>query len=1299
MKRLTLLFCLVSSSLFGQTIQNGFNFYLPPYDSISQQFLPQFPMHSIGSTDYVSINNGHFSVNGNRIRFWSVNVTDAAAFPDKDKASGVGGELRKHGFNLVRLHYLDQGNSDFSIFTKGQSTRQLNPTNLDKLEKLTSELKKNGVYVDMNLHVARQFNLLDGVPDADSIFEFGKGVTLFDPLLITLQKEYARNLLTHVNPYTGLALINDPVMGMVEITNENWFFLYWQSDRLKPYRLGGILTQRHNKMLEDQWNDFLIKKYGTTAALIDSWKTGTDNTVELLNNPGFENTDFSPWYLGLYDTSAKAVLTQDVVSPFENTKCAKISVQATPPQNWQLQLVQLNCSIEKNKSYTVKFAAKSSNAQKISFSVSKQTEPYTSYFSSDVQLTNQWQQFSFTFVASESRTSDVQFTFQLGGATGDFWFDATSMKQISSTGLSAGESLENKNIHRMYKSELSSYSPKRVRDLYEFFVTLQQNYYTDMYNFLKNELGVKVPISGSNYPMGVADTKIQSALDYIDVHQYWDLNWDGNSFTNTSMINNPTTSTMVGMIGQAVEGKPFTISEYNHPWPNNYQVETPFFLAGYGSYTDVDAVMLFGMSEVDAWAVDRILSEFNCGRNNVLMSCMPSFSYVYRNGLIASAKNTTTLNFSETDMYNLFQQGWTMYPDNLNKNIALTHKIRSKLNSTINFDASTLPVAPTNPYISDTDQLTWDSNGLLKINTDQFTAFVGFLNQFKNTVIGNVKIIDADKFAGVTWLSLDHQALGKSKKMLLTVGTRQQNTNMIWSSDNKKVIDKGATPTLVEPTKITLQFTIDTDSIRVVTLGTRGEKTMTRKVVKPINGNQFVVTFDQYTDHSLWYGIETEWSYDKTISIVKPEQGKELKVKSSQSIEWVGDIIGKKKIEYSDNNGKDWRPIVYDVAANLFSYNWTVSESNSDSCRIKITDLSDTSVSGISEMFSMNDNILINGGFSNGSSDWNFYINAGSQASMTIVDKASVISITNGGTASWHVQLIQPNVKIELGKTYDISFDASTNSVRNINIGIGQNGGSYISYFGQIVALSTTMKNYQYRFTMTNNTDNISRFAFDLGGANIGVNLDNIILREHKTGPSLAITSPVENETLEGNKNYTIYWTSANINKVNIYYKLTGQDSWTVIASNMNAGIGQYRWMVPSLTTRSACIIKIEDAENTATNALSNSFFIQTLTALSEVYSLSGSLSQNFPNPFSTVTRIKYTVPLMQNAKGKSGKVVIKVYNTMGVEVTTPVDEVKSAGNYEVVFNAGNLTNGIYFYKITAGSFNQTKKFIVIKNN
>jgi hypothetical protein len=59
--------------------------------------------------------------------------------------------------------------------------------------------------------------------------------------------------------------------------------------------------------------------------------------------------------------------------------------------------------------------------------------------------------------------------------------------------------------------------------------------------------------------------------------------------------------------------------------------------------------------------------------------------------------------------------------------------------------------------------------------------------------------------------------------------------------------------------------------------------------------------------------------------------------------------------------------------------------------------------------------------------------------------------------------------------------------------------------------------------------------------------------------------------------------------------------------------------------------------------------------------------------------------------------VSLKVYDVLGNEVTTPVNEDKPAGNYEVNFDARGLTSGIYFYKLSAGSFSQTKKMLLIK--
>ena len=92
------------------------------------------------------------------------------------------------------------------------------------------------------------------------------------------------------------------------------------------------------------------------------------------------------------------------------------------------------------------------------------------------------------------------------------------------------------------------------------------------------------------------------------------------------------------------------------------------------------------------------------------------------------------------------------------------------------------------------------------------------------------------------------------------------------------------------------------------------------------------------------------------------------------------------------------------------------------------------------------------------------------------------------------------------------------------------------------------------------------------------------------------------------------------------------------------------------------------------------------------------SLEQNYPNPFNPSTKIKYTIPSVIASETKQTQMVsLKVYDVLGNEVATLVNEEKPAGNYEVQFDASGLASEIYFYKLRAGSFVETKKMILIK--
>ena len=83
-------------------------------------------------------------------------------------------------------------------------------------------------------------------------------------------------------------------------------------------------------------------------------------------------------------------------------------------------------------------------------------------------------------------------------------------------------------------------------------------------------------------------------------------------------------------------------------------------------------------------------------------------------------------------------------------------------------------------------------------------------------------------------------------------------------------------------------------------------------------------------------------------------------------------------------------------------------------------------------------------------------------------------------------------------------------------------------------------------------------------------------------------------------------------------------------------------------------------------------------------------LHQNYPNPFNPITTISYELP-------KAGKVSIKIFDLLGREITTLVDEYKNAGSYEVEFKANYLPSGVYFYQLKTGDYIFTKKMVLLK--
>lgn len=857
--------------LSAQNFANGFIFNLPAQDTTTQPFLPYFPKQAIGNEAFVAINpDGHFSVAGQLIRFWGTNAVADGAFPTKTKAWFIAGRLRKMGFNLVRFHHIDNPWGAGSLFVPGQDTRHLNPTTLDRLEKFISELKKNGIYVNMNLHVSRTFNARDGVPDADSILNYGKGVTYFDPQLIQLQKEYARQLLTHVNPYTHLALVDDPVLALVEIINENSLYRLWRDDKLKPFAQGGDLTVRHHEMLNDLWLDFLTQKYGNSDSLRRAWSQGerTAGDDDQIFDSGFErDPQLKKWQLELHDT-ARGVMGIETTNPFAGNFAARVAVTQSDGVSWHIQWKQINLKIEQDSLYTIQFAGRAMANRPIAISVMNDNSPWTGFFSTAFLLTPAWQTFQFSFRAPET-CSSTRLAFQLGSETGTYWFDEIHFTSAATQGLAADESLEDGTVRRIDFSECSAISDVRVMDQSEFYFKIERDFQTEMFDFLKNELKVKVPLVGTNWNIGPADWLIQSEMDFLDNHAYWDhpqfpgIPWDAQNWLieNTPMVRSATGGTIPALLGGVgFMGKPLTVSEYNHPFPNRYQSECVLFLAAYAAFHQADGLMFFDYGgSSDNWETDQVAGFFNIHRNTSLMALMPACAKAYREGYISPAQQTILLNYSRGQLLLLPKNDsrhW-LGPETFPRELALQHAVRSAtFDSPVALDVSVLPATPTNPFTTDTGEISWNTNGLLQVATPGFIALTGFLNAFPRQPVGDLTLITGSGFGTVTWVTLSGKSLNTAERSLITVSARLQNTSMKWDGSQTVHNQWGSAPTQMEPLTLKLQLALPADSIRIFPLDPLGATQQAFFRYLPVAENLFEITLDQNQTRTVWFGVE-----------------------------------------------------------------------------------------------------------------------------------------------------------------------------------------------------------------------------------------------------------------------------------------------------------------------------------------------------------------------------------------------------------------------------------------------------------
>ena len=199
-------------------------------------------------------------------------------------------------------------------------------------------------------------------------------------------------------------------------------------------------------------------------------------------------------------------------------------------------------------------------------------------------------------------------------------------------------------------------------------------------------------------------------------------------------------------------------------------------------------------------------------------------------------------------------------------------------------------------------------------------------------------------------------------------------------------------------------------------------------------------------------------------------------------------------------------------------------------------------------------------------------------------------------------------------------------------------------------------------------------------------------------GPFL-VTSPNTNVTWNTPYPQTVTWNVANTNAatvncatVDILLSTDGGNTFPTVLVSGTANDGSQQVTLPNVNSTTARI-KVKAVGNIFFDISNTNFTMSTATGIgnSTTAPLTFSLSQNYPNPFNPTTMINFTIPKLSN-------VTLKVYDLKGQLVALLMNgELKTEGNYSFEFDGSSLASGMYFYKIEAGSFSETRKMILMK--
>jgi len=753
--------------------------------------------------EHVAVRDGHFSVDGKRLKIWGVNLCFGACFPERQDAETIARRLAAVGVNSVRFHHMDSQPWPRGILERNDRTK-LVPEALERLDRFLDRLAGQGIRANLNLHVGRSASRALGLPDPGT--KYDKIVGIFTPALIEAQKQYARDLLTHVNPHRGLRYADDPAVAFVEVTNEDSLFMWSAARDLRalPEYYAGILRERFNAWLK--------ARYGSTEALRRAWAEGAEPLGEnLLADSGFAmpkgtEKDAQRWVLEQHGgCRMKAV-------PLESRQGVRLAIDKADDTSWHLQVKQVPLTVKGGRYCTLTFRARADKPRTVSYSLSQDHEPWGNLgLAGRADLTTEWKRVTIGFTV-KADSKQARLSFALGGSTVSVELADIRLRPGGRTGLAEGESLEEGNVAVFAPAEVEA----RAMDRWRFLGETEKAYFDELRRFIKEDLGVKALVTGT-IVYGALGLYGQSDMDFIDSHAYWQhprfpgRPWDPNNWTigQNAMTDHPEQATLWRLASERLAGKPHTVSEYNHPAPSDFQAECVPMLASFAAAQDWDGIWLFTYgNRSESMDQDRFRSYFDIHMNPAKWGFMRTGAEIFLRGgagPLAKARCVALADPGATFLDGLIalhrkhdrdlfaavaERAGITWKDLLGERLAVALSGQTQTFS---------PPAERPP------SLRWeDAKGrsTFVVTADGARVFIGHQG-----ARGAGVELRRPEFAAVTVTPLDSLPLDRSRAIFIAACGRCENTGMRFSEDRRTVgRNWGEAPVRIEPVEADVEL-------------------------------------------------------------------------------------------------------------------------------------------------------------------------------------------------------------------------------------------------------------------------------------------------------------------------------------------------------------------------------------------------------------------------------------------------------------------------------------------------------------